>query len=450
MLNTDSHNKQVKSKMTKADFIKNNRGIDNGKDLPQSLLESIFDEIQVNEIVLKEEIIQAKMKEKDVGIIEARQRMDSVQQYAATSESIALKTEALLNSLLGIPVNPDAVKFFSANHLEHVKPMFINVWAPILAGVSWPLQESNDLETFEVALAGLKYAINISCFFDLNVEKKAFISTLCKYAQFTDYNESKAARTLMAAKVLLDVAFTHGDLLGEYWKDVVECISALEKLQLTNRDGSTEFVEADARRASVDIKTQRKRPSPFSDVISSEANSQSITVAVDRIFNNSKNLSGAAIVDFIKYLAELSLKEISATSEREHPRMYCLQRLIELSFYNMNRIRVDWVKIWLILGEHFNQVGCHINSNVSFFALDKLRQLSQNFLDLEELSNFKFQKEFLKPFEETLSKNPDPKIKDMVLACMQQLLKAKSDRLKSGWKTIFAIFIKAAKEQFGI
>ena len=34
MLNTDQHNAQVKKRMTKLDFLKNNRGIDGGKDLP--------------------------------------------------------------------------------------------------------------------------------------------------------------------------------------------------------------------------------------------------------------------------------------------------------------------------------------------------------------------------------------------------------------------------------
>lgn len=184
--------------------------------------------------------------------------------------------------------------------------------------------------------------------------------------------------------------------------------------------------------------------------IASQAGSQSMTIAADRIFTSSKNLSGQAIVEFVRYLCEVSLEEIQASSDREHPRMYCLQRLIEISFYNMRRIRVEWVNIWNLLGEHFNQVACHSNANAGFFALDKLRQLSYNFLDLEELPNFKFQKEFLRPFEEAMSKNPDLKIKDMVLACIQQLLQAKSARLKSGWKTIFSTLIKAAKEKYGI
>lgn len=55
MLNTDQYNTQVKNRMIKADFVKNNRGIDGGKDLPLEFLETIFDDIARNEIVLKEE-----------------------------------------------------------------------------------------------------------------------------------------------------------------------------------------------------------------------------------------------------------------------------------------------------------------------------------------------------------------------------------------------------------
>ena len=56
MLNTDAHNPQVKKRMTKADFIKNNRGINDGADLPEALLSEVFDDILSNEIRMKDEI----------------------------------------------------------------------------------------------------------------------------------------------------------------------------------------------------------------------------------------------------------------------------------------------------------------------------------------------------------------------------------------------------------
>ena len=56
MLNTDAHNPQVKNRMSKSDFVRNNRGINDGEDLPEESLSSIFDEIQNNEIRMKDEI----------------------------------------------------------------------------------------------------------------------------------------------------------------------------------------------------------------------------------------------------------------------------------------------------------------------------------------------------------------------------------------------------------
>lgn len=36
--------------------------------------------------------------------------------------------------------------------------------------------------------------------------------------------------------------------------------------------------------------------------------------------------------------------------------MYSLQKLVEISYYNMNRIRMEWSNIWAVLGEYFNKV----------------------------------------------------------------------------------------------
>ncbi|KYR02337.1 ankyrin repeat-containing protein [Tieghemostelium lacteum] len=53
MLNTDAHNPNIKKKMTKAEFIKNNGGINNGDDLPIEFMESLYDRIVTNEIQME-------------------------------------------------------------------------------------------------------------------------------------------------------------------------------------------------------------------------------------------------------------------------------------------------------------------------------------------------------------------------------------------------------------
>ncbi|KAF4523944.1 hypothetical protein B566_EDAN013699 [Ephemera danica] len=53
MLTTDLHSPQVKHKMSKEQYIKMNRGINDSKDLPEEYLSQIYDEIAGHEIKMK-------------------------------------------------------------------------------------------------------------------------------------------------------------------------------------------------------------------------------------------------------------------------------------------------------------------------------------------------------------------------------------------------------------
>jgi len=64
----------------------------------------------------------------------------------------------------------------------------------------------------------------------------------------------------------------------------------------------------------------------------------------------------SAIVDFVQALSDVSWEEIQSSGQSETPRLFSIRKLVEICYYNMNRIRLEWVNIWLILGEHFNQV----------------------------------------------------------------------------------------------
>lgn len=83
-----------------------------------------------------------------------------------------------------------------------------------------------------------------------------------------------------------------------------------------------------------------------------DQSTQSIVVAVDRIFTGSVKLDGDAIVEFVKWLCYVSENELAANP----PRMYSLTKIVEISYYNMGRIRLQWTRIWNVLGEHFNKV----------------------------------------------------------------------------------------------
>ncbi|KAJ3265244.1 guanine nucleotide exchange protein for ADP-robosylation factor [Chytriomyces hyalinus] len=446
MLNTDQHNNQVKKKMAKHEFLRNNRGIDEGKDIPAVILEAIFDEIQTNEIVMKEEQ-QAKGSNAQPGSPALSNKRD-------TSDAMALKTEAIFNSMMKANKRPGTAtpqidqgtspqkskQYFTASHYEHVKPMFSIIWMSVLAAISSPLQESEDAELVKMSLEGFKYAAKIACMFDLEAERKSILSTLAKTTHLNNLYDLKP-KNVEAIICLLDIATVSGNSIADNWMDVVLAISQLEKIQQLT-------AEIANQRNLGNTKTQQSAPKKLlNEEAIAAALCQSMTLRVDKVFASSAQLNGAAIVEFVKAMCAVSWDEITNTSaSAEHPRMYCLQRLVEISYYNMNRIRVEWSNLWAILGDHFNQVGCHPNSQVCFFAIDKLRQLAMKFLELEELPNFKFQKDFLKPFEFILANNNDTKIKDMALACLQQMIQAKAKTMKSGWKAMFGAFISAAKE----
>ena len=106
MLNTDAHNPQVKRRMTKQDFIRNLRGINDNSDLPEDLLSSIYDNIQSNEIRMKDEV-EAKLvlPGSGPGIANALANVGRDLQkeaYVLQSHGMASKTEVCINILINV------------------------------------------------------------------------------------------------------------------------------------------------------------------------------------------------------------------------------------------------------------------------------------------------------------------------------------------------------------
>lgn len=477
MLNTDAHSSTLakQKRMSKDDFLKNNRGIDDGKDLDAAFLEDVYDEIQTHEIVLKEEQDAALLNSIPVAAgqgftanissaLATVGRDLQREAYVAASQEMANKSEARFKTLLKAQKRSTQQKsssvYYSASHFEHVGPMFEVVWMPILASLSGPLQMTDDIDTITSCLTGFKYSIRIVCLFDIALARNAFIRTLAWFTSLNNLNEIRP-KNILGVRALLEIALSEGNELKDSWKEVLTCVSQLERLQLLSSGIEEDMVpdmsriqsrpSTDSNRPRSSFQSSRqpmKRATSYSKTVAEDAKSREITVAIDRIFTQSATLSGTAIMDFVKALSEVSSEEINSTAHTDAPRMYSLQKVVEISYYNMARVRFEWSNIWTVLGAHFNDVGCNQNVSVSFFALDALRQLSSRFLEIDELPHFKFQKDFLRPFEYILANNPVLAVKDMVLQCLNQMIQARSPNIKSGWQTMFGVFTFAAKEPY--
>ena len=323
--------------------------------------------------------------------------------------------------------------FKTAKHIEFVRPMFKLAWSPVLAAFSIGLQDCDDQVITHLCLEGIQCAIRISCIFGLSLERNAFVQALARFTLLTD--NSNAAEIKMknveAIKGLISVAYSDGNHLENSWLDVMKCISQLEAAQ----NNVNSLKNLNNNNATI-------LDTPEDTTGLNEINSQRISVSVDRIFQGSQNLSGDAIVHFVKALCQVSKDEISNTP----PKTYSLNRLVEISYYNMERIRLEWSRIWAVLGNHYNVVCCNESQQIAIYATDSLKQLSLKFLEKGELQNFHFQKDFLRPFEFIMKNNKSGQIRDMVVRCISQMVQTRASNIKSGWKNIFATYALAASD----
>lgn len=475
LLNTDLHSTKIARRMTKEDFIKNNRGINDNADLPDDYLIGIYDEIAGNEIVLKSEREAAAA----AGNLPAQQSsgfaaglgqaLSNVgrdlqrEAYVQQSEEISLRSEQLFKTLFKNQRRNAAkagIRFIPATSFRHVGPMFDVTWMSFFSALSSQMQKGQNLEVSKLCLEGMKQATKIACLFDLATPREAFMSSL-KNATNLNNPQEILAKNVEALRVLLELGQTEGNYLKESWKDILMCVSQLDRLQLITGgvdEGAIPDVSkarfmppersstTESRRSTASSRRRNTGTRGFSTEIALESRSDEVIKSVDRIFSNTATLNGEAIVHFARALTEVSWDEIKVSGSNDSPRTYSLQKIVEISYYNMTRVRFEWTNIWAVFGEHFNKVGCHINTAIVYFALDSLRQLSMRFMEIEELPGFKFQKDFLKPFEHVIANSNNLTVKDMALRCLIQMIQARGQNIRSGWRTMFGVFTVAARD----
>lgn len=142
---------------------------------------------------------------------------------------------------------------------------------------------------------------------------------------------------------------------------------------------------------------------------------------IQMLFEASARLSSTAIVDFVISLVLVALEEIHAPE----PRIFCSEKVVEVAYYNMDRIRIVWSKIWQQMSQHFYKAGCHPNLRIAMYAVDSLRQLAIKFLEKEELVSYQFQREFLNPFVLIIENNSLLDVHELVIRCLTQIVQVR-------------------------
>ncbi|XP_022147082.1 brefeldin A-inhibited guanine nucleotide-exchange protein 2-like [Momordica charantia] len=484
LLNTDAHNPMVKNKMSAEDFIRNNRGIDDGKDLPEEYLKSLYERLSRNEIKMKDDELAPQQKQstnsnKILGfdsILNIVIRKRGEDQNMETSDDLIRHMQEQFKE----KARKSESVYYAATDVVILRFMIEVCWAPMLAAFSVPLDRSDDEVIIALCLEGFQYAIHVTAVMSMKTHRDAFVTSLAKFTSLHSPAGIKQ-KNIDAIKAIVKIADEEGNFLQEAWEHILTCVSRFEHLHLLGEGappdatffafpqnesekskqskstmlpvlkkkgvGRIQYAAAAVMRGSYD---SAGITGNASGVTSEQMNNlvsnlnmleQVGSSEMNRIFTRSQKLNSEAIVDFVKALCKVSVEELRSTSD---PRVFSLTKIVEIAHYNMNRIRLVWSSIWNVLSDFFVTIGCSENLSIAIFAMDSLRQLSMKFLDREELANYNFQNEFMKPFVVVMRKSSAVEIRELIIRCVSQMVLSRVNNVKSGWKSMFMVFTTAA------
>lgn len=159
------------------------------------------------------------------------------------------------------------------------------------------------------------------------------------------------SKNVEAIRTLLSLCDSDTDSLQDTWNAVLECVSRLEFIT------STPVISLTVMQGS--------------NQISRDALLQSLRELADKptekLFENSAKLPSDSVVEFFAALCGVSAEELKQSPAR----VFSLQKLVEISYYNMDRIRLVFFKfllaVYMIFFFHFSVFVLRCGS-VSLFS----------------------------------------------------------------------------------
>ncbi|XP_023635276.1 brefeldin A-inhibited guanine nucleotide-exchange protein 4 isoform X2 [Capsella rubella] len=485
MLNTDAHNNMVKDKMTKADFIRNNRGIDDGKDLPEEYLGSLYDRVVKEEIKMNSDTLAPQSKQvnglnKLLGLDGILNLVSWMQPDEKPHGASGRLIRDIQEQFQAKPEKSESV-YHTITDISILRFILEVSWGPMLAAFSVTLDQSDDRLATSLCLQGFRYAVHVTAVMGMQTQRDAFVTSMAKFTNLHCAADMKQ-KNVDAVKAIITIAIEDGNHLHGSWEHILTCLSRIEHLQLLGEVSPSETRYIPPKKAEVDEKKAlgfpnlKKRgsfqnPSVMAVVRGGSYDSTSLVKSVPKlvtpeqiksfianlnlldqignfelnhVYANSQRLNSEAIVSFVKALCKVSMSELQSPTD---PRVFSLTKLVETAHYNMNRIRLVWSRIWNVLSDFFVSVGLSENLSVAIFVMDSLRQLSMKFLEREELANYHFQHEFLRPFAIVMQKSSSAEIRELIVRCVSQMVLSRVSNVKSGWKNVFTVFTTAAVDE---
>ncbi|KAK6911891.1 Sec7 domain [Dillenia turbinata] len=368
MLNTDLHNAQVKRKMTEEDFIRNNRRINGGNDLPREFLSELYHSICKNEI--------RTTPEQSTGLPEmtASRWINLIYKSRKTAPYIVPDSRAFLD-----------------------QDMFSIISGPTIAAISVVLDHAEHEDVFRECFDGFLAVAKISsCYHLVDVLDEVVVS-LCKFTSLMNsshYEDSILAfgedtKAKMATVTVFTIANMYGDFICRGWKTIVECILSLHRLGLlpacvagvgsddlelsadlqkgktvansvsqTTSGGTPKRTSSLMGRFSqlLYLDTEEPKLPPSEDEIAAHQSClQTVQECqIDNVFTESKFLQADSLKNLVGALTAVAGRPQKGyySLEDENTVVLCLELLIAITLNNRDRIALIWKDVY----EHISSV----------------------------------------------------------------------------------------------
>nr|CAH8861194.1 unnamed protein product [Trichobilharzia regenti] len=214
MLNTDQHNpnsKRQNAPMRMEDFKKNLSGMNGNQDFDPKLLESIFNNIHNNEIVMPIE---------QTGLVRENYLWKCLLRRSSTKQAqfIHLQTGVL-----------DA-------------DLFELIWGPTVSALSFIFDKTTDPEVQNKAVDGFHRCATIAAYYGMSDVLDNLVISLCKFTTLLTANDinptnlsvllGRNTKACLALRLVFSIASKHADILRYGWHSLLDCLLQLFRANL--------------------------------------------------------------------------------------------------------------------------------------------------------------------------------------------------------------------------
>ncbi|KAL8240710.1 hypothetical protein R6Q59_014065 [Mikania micrantha] len=453
LLNTDQHNKQVKRKMTEDDFIRNNRRINGGNDLPREYLSELYHSICENEIRMSPvqgSDFRALIHDNWAGLIHRSRQ---------TVPYIVCSCQELINN-----------------------EMFAILSGPTVAALSVVLDHIEQEDVLQTCINGFLNVAKIAGCYHLDDVIDGLLASLSKFTTLlipkpveesilAFGSNTKARKSTIA---VFAIANMYGDYIRLGWRNTVDCILSLHKLGLlpahlaSDETGNMEQVSesgpekngflsspaptvlasAHSRNLSglmgrfsdfLYYDTEKSAPQPSQEQL--EAHKHAVETLkschVNTIFTESTFLQSESLSNLARALI------LAAGQSDEQGAVFCLELLIIVALNNRDRIMLLWQGVY----EYITNIvqSAVMPGTLVENAVFGLIRICQRLLPYKE----NLTDELLKSLQLILKL--DARVADAYCEHITQeimhLVKANARQLKShmGWRTITSLLSITAR-----